>query len=507
MCFRSATAVAKFDHRRAPWSPSSALLRALPVLCLAALSAASVHAADPPEDPLEGKWWGTTGTDLERVETGFEFRRDDSGKLHMRFTQPITNVFDYEDSSEIVRDGDRVTIESFALSLTLKGDTLTGTYPGPRSKAVLKRVDSIPTEPPIPEVPTGPGPLWQTRLGGQVFTTPAVVDGVAYIGGTGGVLNAVELSEGKIKWTFAAGKPIFGGVAATADAVYFVCDNGYLYKLDRRSGKQVWRYELGDADVPRILPHPNVFGWDWQAPTPVVADGVVHVGSGEGSMHAVDAESGQRRWRFATQGKIRNSVALDGERVVFGSTDHFVYALDRKTGAERWRHDTRADVDTAPLIEGGRVYIGNRGVGLFALDASNGNEIWRQYFWGSWVESTPVIVDGLLYIGSSDLRRVSAIDPADGHVRWRSDVRGWSWGTPLIVGDRIYAGMAGGTPYFIKHLASLSTLDRKTGKLLTRWPLADTGGHQWGIAGSPVRDGDRVIVATIEGSLYAFPMQ
>jgi hypothetical protein len=53
----------------------------------------------------------------------------------------------------------------------------------------------------------------------------------------------------------------------------------------------------------------------------------------------------------------------------------------------------------------------------------------------------------------------------------------------------------------------LSTLDRKTGMMLTRWPLADAGGHQWGIAGSPVRSDDRVIVATIEGSLYAFPVQ
>jgi outer membrane protein assembly factor BamB len=110
-------------------------------------------------------------------------------------------------------------------------------------------------------------------------------------------------------------------------------------------------------------------------------------------------------------------------------------------------------------------------------------------------------------IGSSNLRRVSAIDPANGHVGWRSDARGWTWGTPLIVGDRIYAGAAGGTPYFVKHLASLSTLDLNTGRMLTRWPLPDTGGHQWGIAGSPVRDGDRVIVATIEGSLYAFPVQ
>jgi outer membrane protein assembly factor BamB len=115
--------------------------------------------------------------------------------------------------------------------------------------------------------------------------------------------------------------------------------------------------------------------------------------------------------------------------------------------------------------------------------------------------------DGVIYIGSSDLRRVSAIDPKDGHVIWRSDVYGWTWATPLVTQDRIFAGAAGGTPYSLRHVASFSTLDRKTGKLLTRWPIADSGSHQWGIAGSPAASGDAVIVATIAGSLYAFPMR
>jgi hypothetical protein len=39
------------------------------------------------------------------------------------------------------------------------------------------------------------------------------------------------------------------------------------------------------------------------------------------------------------------------------------------------------------------------------------------------------------------------------------------------------------------------------------WPIADTGANQWGIAGSPAQSDDAVIVATIAGSLYAFPMQ
>jgi hypothetical protein len=37
--------------------------------------------------------------------------------------------------------------------------------------------------------------------------------------------------------------------------------------------------------------------------------------------------------------------------------------------------------------------------------------------------------------------------------------------------------------------------------------LADTGPHPWGITDSPARSGDRIIVATIAGSMYAFPLR
>jgi outer membrane protein assembly factor BamB len=256
-----------------------------------------------------------------------------------------------------------------------------------------------------------------------------------------------------------------------------------------------------------VLPHPQVFHWDWQAAQPVVAEGTVFIGAADGGFHAVNAQTGARVWRFDTGGKIRNGAVIDGNRVIFGSADHFVYALDRGNGREQWRFDTRAEVDATPVIHAGRVLIGNRGAGLYSLDAASGEERWRLFFWGSWVESTPVVVDDTIYIGSSDLRRVSAIRPDDGHVIWRSDVFGWTWGTPLVIGERIHVGVAGGAPYFIPHLASYTTLDRSSGRILTRRPLPDSGGHQWGIAVSPVRAGDTVVIASIEGALSGFPLE
>lgn len=474
---------------------------------LLSVACAGLASAEAARDPIEGHWLGTAGNERERIDVGLEFRRRGDGKLELLLTQPVSNYFGVDVGGEVKREGDRVLHAGMHLDLRLDGDALSGHYPGPRSQATLRRVGALPAEPPLPELPEGPEPAWQARLGGTVYASPVVAGGIAYIGTTGGVLNAIDTRKGETAWTFSAGTPLFGTVAVDGDALYALGEDGTLFRLRRGDGTLAWKSALQQAAVPRILPHPSVFDWDWQAPQPLVANGMVYVGTGDGVFHAIDAESGETRWTFRTGGRIRNGASLADGRVYVGSTDHFVYALDATDGSEAWRADTRAEVDATPVVHDGKVLVGNRGAGLSALDAATGKELWRTFFWGSWVESTPTVHAGTIYIGSSDLRRVSAIDPDDGRVLWRSDVYGWTWGTPLPDGDRLHVGVAGGTPYFIRHIAGYVTLDRTTGRVLTRRPFPDTGGHQWGIAGSPAMGDGVVVLATIAGSLYGFPLR
>src|SRR5262249_5301343 len=158
------------------------------------------------------------------------------------------------------------------------------------------------------------------------------------------IFYAIDVRDGSIIWTFVAGRPLHGQALATDKHLYFVCDNGFLFKLDRQGGKEVWRYDLGDGRVSRPLPHPVLVGsrrvgdfdYEYTAPTPVLDDGVLYIGSGDGSLHALSAATGTRIWRFQAKGKIRTDAALDGPRVMFGTFAGMVYALDRQTGKEIW---------------------------------------------------------------------------------------------------------------------------------------------------------------------------
>lgn len=285
-----------------------------------------------------------------------------------------------------------------------------------------------------------------------------------------------------------------------------VCDNGFLFKLNRADGKEVWRYELGDALVPRITQHQAVFEWDYLSPRPALAGDVVYVGSGDGSLHAIDASTGKRAWRFETKGKIRSDALVDSDRVYVGSLDGGVYAINRTSGAQLWHHDTKGPVTSSPALIDGKLVIGNRGPGLAALNPATGELVWRAPFWGSWVESTAVAYGKLFYIGSSDLRRVTAYDPQDGRVVWRTDVFGWNWGRPLVTEKLIYVGVAGGSPYSIRHVPSLTALNRETGRIVWRWVPPESEALQSGFPAGPVIDGKTLVIAAIDGTLYGFPL-
>lgn len=61
-----------------------------------------------------------------------------------------------------------------------------------------------------------------------------------------GVFSAINVDTGKIDWQYHADKPLIGGVLATAGNLVFMGEgDGYFDAFDARSGKKLWRFNLG----------------------------------------------------------------------------------------------------------------------------------------------------------------------------------------------------------------------------------------------------------------------
>ena len=432
-------------------------------------------------------------------------RSEPDGRVLARAWLPNVNAYGSALGWVTVADG-RLLVRESNLPLTLVNGVLTGSFYLPDLTFTVQPTTApFPFEPEPPSVDPGPAPVWTYQAGAPLWAGPVVAGRIAYFGDAGGKFHALDVRDGHELWSFAAGAPLFGPAVVSGDAVYFAADNGLLYKLSRKTGARLWRATLGGAGV-RSLPALGAPEWDYLTAAPVVVDDTVYIGSASGVFRALAVGTGATRWSFKTGDKIRAAARVAGDRVFVGSMDHFVYALNRRTGARLWRFDTGSPVTTAPVLAGDRLVVGTRDQAtLYALNAADGRELWRVYYWLSWVESTPALVDGLLYIGASDSRRVRVIEPETGHVRWTVQVLGWTWGTPLVVGDAVYYGTAGAPQYFITQKASLGALDRQTGALKWRKSIpAPEKGYAYGIAGSLAYADGKILVPNLDGTLTAY---
>ena len=154
--------------------------------------------------------------------------------------------------------------------------------------------------------------LWRHKTGDVVWSSPAVVNGVVYIGSDDHYIYAFNASNGSLLWRYKTGAFIISSPVVVKGVVYIGSDDDYVYALNASTGTLLWHYQTGN----RVLS------------SPAVVKGVVYAGSEDDYIYALKAGSGTLLWRYQTGNQIFTSSPAVGNGVVYiGSTDHYVYAL------------------------------------------------------------------------------------------------------------------------------------------------------------------------------------
>jgi outer membrane protein assembly factor BamB len=477
----------------------------LAALCLAGLTIA-LAAQDAAQDPIVGtKWYGTLTSPTGPTPFGAEMRVNRRGTIVFVETMPAMHLYGQVTSRVTPKDGVYV-LDDLPGTARIDGDTLRGVALYAKMPFELKRVDSIPGAPtePSPTFPAPPAARWSRSLGAPAWAGPVARDGVLYLGTVDGHFHAVRASDGKDVWTWTDATPIYGNALVTADAVYFVNDRTELVRLNRNDGSLRWRVPL-DATRHDAAQLPEDDTYNHRTATPVLAEGIVYVGSTDGAMVALDAANGRTRWRSNAGSKICAAATVAGDKLLFGTYDGSMIALHRADGHELWRTKLPAAIVSRPVVYGDIAIVGARDYALHSFRLRDGHEVWSQHYWASWVESEPRLVDGVMYIGSSDLRSVRAFDPHTGKVRWSTDVLGAAYGIPVVTADRVYIGVVGSAPYLIDEVPSIVALDRKTGAIRWRRSEAAVANSMSGHPGSLALVGQTIFAAGLDGSLVALP--
>lgn len=246
---------------------------------------------------------------------------------------------------------------------------------------------------------------------GKAFFAPPVMteDGQLIVGGYDHVLYSLDPNNGSLLWTFprekepAAKDRYIASPLATPLGIYAPNADGFLYAVDLK-GNQLWEpfqttqplwaqpttdgkcqclyvasmdhhlYALNAATGSQIWKSPDLGGAVVAVPT-FGEDGTIFVGTFGNEMIALDAETGNIRWRYKTNGWVWSSAAQQDGKLFFGDLSGTFYALTT-AGVELWNKKADGLIIGSPLVTNDRVYFGTENGSVFAVDFE-GNPAWN----------------------------------------------------------------------------------------------------------------------------------
>lgn len=211
--------------------------------------------------------------------------------------------------------------------------------------------------------------------------------------------------------------------------VYSASRMGDVIAFEKESGKKIWETDLGDIHGERSF-------WDSRvsaliAGGPTAGMNKIFLGTENGDIFALDAETGELVWQAKIKGEVITPPAIDSGILVVNAASGILQAFDANTGEVLWKSEQEVPALTlrgisTPVIASGGVIVGTgKGeVKVYMLPTG-------QAGWSTEVgEAT----------GSTELERVIDVDSA-----------------PVIFGDKIYAISARG---------NLVAIELKSGRIL-----------------------------------------
>lgn len=183
---------------------------------------------------------------------------------------------------------------------------------------------------------------------------------------TQGVIKALNLRNGKLKWEFATGGKVFSTPAIEGKRVVVGSTDGYIYCLNLKNGKLLWKYKCDKS----VLAAPTIY------------KGIAYVGASDGVFRALKVKNGKLVWQFdKVKGFVESKPYVDGEQVVFGDWGNTLYSLNTKNGKLQWSWSCKGSrmlspAAVYPVKSDGKIFFVTPARKTYCLDAESGKEIW-----------------------------------------------------------------------------------------------------------------------------------
>ena len=221
--------------------------------------------------------------------------------------------------------------------------------------------------------------------------------------------------DGKRAGGFSTGRPPDRGAGAETDpllapatlaaGVLYWVSGGTLHGYEAATGNAVLEAALPEGEAVSVVAVSRPA--DGSLPAAGNAPPLLLVSLGSGGVAAVSGPAGTIqgavRWHVGDTGRVTGAVlALADEGLaVFGDARGDLHAVDLETGRRRWRWRLAEGFHHPPLASRGRLYAATKANSLYCFDAKRGGERWRAALPGR-PAASPIRMAGVILVVTQD---------------------------------------------------------------------------------------------------------
>jgi len=231
------------------------------------------------------------------------------------------------------------------------------------------------------------------------------IDEICYLYSTEASLYAVDMKKGTFIWEFKMkGNGTEGGIFYQKEGFIYSSDSeGYFYKIDTGTGKEIWsvkcdspvvKIEKSEKDTEKIIylfsmeknisaldEEKGILLWQYKADKVFTAPKLNHLSDNfiytydEGSITVLTGETGKTVWKSDVK-KPYPVYFNPSDTLCCVSDNKAIYAINTRNGKTKWSLKTAEDITDTLMIKN-TFYIMDK-MNVYAVDGTSGKEYWKK---------------------------------------------------------------------------------------------------------------------------------
>ncbi|WMY96670.1 MAG: outer membrane protein assembly factor BamB [Arsenophonus sp.] len=246
--------------------------------------------------------------------------------------------------------------------------------------------------------------VWMTDVAGEAISQPVVSNGLVLTHTSNGVLQALDIKNGKIKWSIhldnysklsirgKSAPSIFYGVAIVGS------NNGRITAVTLSQGEILWQKYINNIDgINKINSLHDIN----MKPVIDVNIGAVFAIAYNGNLVAINLYSSQIIWSL-NLGSIHD-ITIDDKTIYLVDQNDSVFAIRKSDGVILWVQNSLLYRNlTAPSIYGNFLVIGDGAGYLYFLNIYNGQLMIKNKLNSSGLLIRPIVANNKLLVQAKD---------------------------------------------------------------------------------------------------------